>query len=316
MRIEAKLAVLRKFTKDNRFILPGSPIMNQERVVVSDWQEVLSAIRVLREVEWAGEDDQSQLLDDYVQNRHDAEMLELSMPEFDQLQQAIQRYDDGMHILFAVLEGHAIDLDPSTIWVELMRTADPNEMALTIERMAGIFTRASQAGEAFRFVGVTQGSDWFGFTPTSELMGVVINYCIRLSASVLTDLQRMPDALVRSVIALLMEGSEAEKKSAAEASEEMVAEAKTRIKEDLVAKGAAKFKESLAEKDYPETTANQVHTAVRATTRGILELTEEGRAVFEPAENSNIIISIGDGAKVEVRNLIINSPKELPPSTE
>ena len=313
MRVETKLAVLKKFTENNHFVIRATPIMNQERFVIQNWQEVLTALRVLREIEWLGEDRQSQLLDDYIKNRHDIKQLELSQAEFQQLHEAGQRYNNGLNIVLAILEGHAADASPSTIWVELQPTTDPIRMANTIQDMTGILKRAGQAGEAFRFVGVAQGSDWFGFAPPSEFMATVINYCIHLSASVLADVQRMPDALIRSVITLLVE--ETGEKDPEATSEAKVELTKERIKDELVERGTARFRDELVEAGYSKTEANRIHNALKATTRNILKLTEEGRAIFEPAEDSNINISIV-GEKIEVRNLIIKNPKQLPPSTK
>ena len=190
MRIDTKLNALQKVTQDGQFIIKHEYILNNQRVKIDDWGNVIIALQVLQEVDWIGDDGYRQLLDDYLEHRAEADTLELPSGEFEVLHQAVQRYNSGLEIILNTLRAHSVPNSGNTIWVEIKSATDPAELAEIVKDIERTLDIAGQVDRSFRFVGVAQGSDWLGFIPNSELTGIALNYCIGLAATVTVELAK------------------------------------------------------------------------------------------------------------------------------
>ena len=316
MRIETKFSVLTRLIPDgNNFTIEGESIMNGQRYVIANWRDVRTAIQILREIDWLTPDSNSQLLDDYLANRPENDKLEMSAEEYNQLIGAVRRFDAGLPVVFNTLKAHAVDIDPSTIWVQMGRTTDPGDLADTIAEIVQALTRASQADHTFRFAGVAQGSDWLGFVPSSELMGTIINYCIHLSSSIVAELQNTPTLFMRNLVKSTLSRRGKTDEPTEEQIEEEIDTVNQMAATELIDAGVEELQKHLRKAGYKGTQVNQTKAAVKAATAAIIKLAQENRAAFEASENSRgLVINITGNERVEINQLNVPHPpdKALP----
>ena len=91
MRFDAKLNALQRVIDKGQFNLSYEGILNNQYVKIQKWNDVCTALRVLREVDWLSEDSNSRLLDDYLENRGEGDSIEVPAPEFQALHEASTR---------------------------------------------------------------------------------------------------------------------------------------------------------------------------------------------------------------------------------
>ena len=318
MRIETKLTILKNVLRDDTIHFDTEQIMGGQRYIVRNWRDIRTTIDILSEMDWLPEDELSQLLADYLANRAEADTLELAPDEYDQLVNALQRFQPGLPVIRSALQVHAVTAEPSTIWVQLdSNQLTPKSLSQTLKEITDAFTRLSQAGETFHFVGVAQGSDWFGFDPSSPEMGTLMNCCIHLASSIVADIKQIPMSFIRSFVRLnlsdqlipLEHETPIIPTDMTEADiDEAIANVNEHTTDRLIDEGV---EEILKQLDG----SNRKRDAVKKATKSIIQLMQDNKAAFEPSENSNITINIR-GDHVEVYNLIPHNPEALPPHEE
>jgi hypothetical protein len=303
MRIDTKLNALQSVTENGQFTLEHEYILNNQYVKIQNWSDVCTALRVLREVDWMGDDSNRQLLDDYLENRGEGDTLEVPNGEFQSLQQAVQRYDHGLDIILNTLRAHAVSTSEDTIWVEIRSASDPAELADIVQQIRRALNIAGQTGAPFRFAGVAQGSDWLGFIPNSELVGIALNYCISLAASISAELLRVSGPVMVTLARRDLRRSEDDSPSQA-AVNARLREIKEEAAELMTEEGVQKFIERLATSNYSREDQNQIAAAMRATTASIQKMAETDTARFEVSEEGKeILIEIhGDNNQITIQN--------------
>ena len=107
MRFDVKLNALQRVIDNDQFILTFEEILNNQYVKIQKWNDVCTALRVLREVDWLPEDSNSRLLDDYLENRGEGDSIEVPAPEFQALHEASQRYNSGLPVVMNILRTQA-----------------------------------------------------------------------------------------------------------------------------------------------------------------------------------------------------------------
>ena len=303
MRIDTKLNALERVTENGRFILEAENILSNQYVKIQNWDNVRTALRVLGEVDWMPHDHQRQLLDDYLENRAEGDTLELPSGQFNELQQAVQRYNSGLEIILKTLRSHAVSTLPNTIWVEIRSPSDPTELANLVREIERALNIAGQVESSFKFVGVAQGSDWLGFLPNSELAGVALNYCIGLAASISAELLKVSGPVMTAFARLDLSRSGDESPSS-EAVNERLRDIKEEATALMVEEGVQRFIERLDTAQYPDEVQNQAREAMKATTVAIRNMAEANQAIFEISETGkgiNIEIS-GSNNQITIQN--------------
>ena len=318
MRIDTKLNALVRVAKPGEFTLNSEAILGNQRIKINNWKDVCIALRVLQEVNWLPDDQHNQLLVDYLENRGDLEVIELSHQELQMLEQAVHRYDTGLPVVINTLKAHARATSSDTIWIELKSVSDPAELSSITTEIERALNIAGQAGSSFRFAGVAQGSDWLGFIPGSVLAGVALNYCISLAATVTVELLKVAGPVVNAVAKLTLDDEDRDGEPTQEEIDERIKAIKDRAADVIIDDAVRTFIEHLENAEYPPEVRNQVGVAVRATTKTIREMAESNRAVFETSESGkNIVIQVhGDNNQITVQNFpeLPNSHQEaLPP---
>lgn len=315
MRIETKLSVLERVASNHIFTIDAESIMNGQNVVIRNWRDVRTAVQILREMDWLPPDGDSQLLDDYLANRDEADTLEVSIGEYQELERVVHRYDDGLPVLLSTLRTHSVSTNPSVVWVEIKSASDPGELAKTAEEISRALVIAGQAGHAFRFVGVAQGSNWFGFEPMSALMGDIINYCIHLASSIVEEIQRVPSTFLTSMVRLSLEDS-GNSNPTQDDIDDHIDRINERTVNVLTDAGAKELLELLKGANYTESEQNQASSAVKLATKAIIDMGQGGRATFEPSEGGrNFVINVYGNERVEINNFQVTErqPDALPP---
>ena len=303
MRIDTKLRALEHVAENGAFKLEAEHILNNQYVKIQNWNNVCIALQVLGEVDWMGNDHQRQLLDDYLENRGEGDTLELPSGEFNELQEAVQRYNSGLGIILNTLSAHAVSTSPDTIWVEIRSASDPGELADLVSEIERALNIAGQVDASFKFAGVAQGSDWLGFIPNSELAGIALNYCIGLAASISAELLKVSGPVMTAFARRDLRRSEDESPS-----QESVSERLKEIKEEatdlMIEEGVEKFTERLATSNYSEEVQNQISVAMKTTTAAVRKMGEADQAVFEMSESGKqIVIEIsGSNNQITIQN--------------
>ena len=319
MRIETKLTILDSVLRRDTIHFDTEHIMGGQRYIIRNWRDIRNTIDILSEMDWLPEDEHSQLLADYLANRAEADALELAPDEYHQLVNALQRFQPGLPAIRSALRVHAVTAEPSTIWVQLnSNQLTPKSLSQTLKEIADAFTRLSQAGETFHFVGVAQGSDWFGFNPSSPEMGTLMNCCIHLASSIVADIKQIPISFLRSFVKLnlsdqLIPQDDDVPSTPTDIPEADIDEAIANVNEHttdrLIHEGVEEILKQLDGGD------SRKRDAVKKATKSIIQLMQDNKAAFEPSENSNITINIR-GEHVEVYNLMPHNPEALPPHEE
>lgn len=318
MRIDTKLNALKSVTQSGQFVFNHEYILNGERVKIENWDDVIIALQVLREVDWMGDDRYSRLLDDYLNYRGEGDTLEITNNEFQQLNEAVQRYNSGLEIILNTLRVHTVSSSEDTVWVEIRSATDPAELAKIVNKIERTFNVAGQVDSSFKFVGVAQGSDWLGFVPNSELAGIALNYCIGLAASISTELIKVSGFAMTATARIILRESGDDNPSQ-EAVDERLRDIKEETMNVMIERGVQEFVEHLAESNHPEDVQNLAAEAIKVATRTITEMATEDRAVFEMSESGrNITIEIhGDNNQITIQNFPeMPRPQEALPSGE
>ena len=304
MRIDTKLNALMLVTQPGEFTLDSESILGDQRVKINNWKDVCIALRVLQEVNWLPDDQHNRLLVDYLENRGDLEVIELSPQEFQMLEQAVQRYNGGLPIVINTLKAHARAMSSDTIWIELRSVSDPAELSSITAEIERALNIAGQAGASFRFAGVAQGSDWLGFIPGSPLVGIALNYCISLAATVTVELLKVTGPIINAVAKLTLDDDNQDREPTQEEINERIKAIKDRATDEIIDEAVRAFIERLDNTEYPPEVRNQVGVAIRATTKIVRELGESNRAVFEMSESGkNIVVQVhGDNNQITVQN--------------
>ncbi len=317
MRIDTKLNALERVTVNGTFTLEVEHILNNQYVKIQNWDDVCTALRVLREIDWIGDDQQRRLLDDYLENRGEGDTLEVPNGEFQALQQAVRRYNPGLPIILITLKAHAISSSSDTVWVEIKSASNPTELAELIREIERALNIAAQVEGPFRFVGVAQGSDWLGFVTNSDLTGVALNYCIGLVASISIELLKVSGPVMTAFAKLDLSRSGDDSPSPEDVNERL-SDIKKEATDLMIKDGVQKFTERLANAQYPEEIQNQVGAAMEATAVAIQKMAEANQAVFEMSESGRkIVIEIhGDNNQITIQNFpeIPRHPEALPPA--
>ncbi len=318
MRIDTKLRALQRVSQNNEFTFEAEPILNQQYVKVQNWDDVCVALRVLRDIEWLGEDSQSQLLDEYLENRAGGDSIELPMGDYQTLEQAARRYDGGLSILVNALRAHAVSPSPETIWVEIKSAPDPSELASIVSEVERALNIAGQADASFKFAGVAQGSDWLGFLPNSELAGAVLNYCINLAATISIELLKISGPALKAMARISFDNENRDAEPTQEELDEQIRIVKDKTVEVMIEDGVEVFSDHLERAQFSPDVRNQAGAAIRATTKTIKDMAESDRAVFEPSESGkNIIVEIhGSNNQITIQNFPAIAPRReaLPPA--
>ena len=317
MRIDTKLNALMRVAQPGEFTLDSEAILGNQRVKINNWKDVCIALRVLQDVDWLPNDEHSQLLVDYLENRGDLEVIELSHQEFEMLERAAWRYNEGLPIVINTLKAHARAMSPDTIWIELKSVADPAELSSITAEIERALNIAGQAGSSFRFAGVAQGSDWLGFIPGSMLAGIALNYCISLAATVTVELLKVTGPIVNAVAKLTLDDEDRDGEPTQEEIDARIRDIKDRAADVIIDEAVKTFTEHLKNAEYPPDARNQVGAAVRATTKTIRELGESNKAGFEMSESGkNIVLQVhGNNNQITVQNFpeLPSSMEALPP---
>ena len=304
MRIDTKLNALMLVTQPGEFTLDSESILGDQRVKINNWKDVCIALRILQDVNWLPDDQHNQLLVDYLENRGDLEVIELSPQEFQMLEQAVQRYNGGLPIVINTLRAHARATSSDTIWIELRSVSDPAELSSITAEIERALNIAGQAGASFRFAGVAQGSDWLGFIPGSLLVGIALNYCISLAATVTVELLKVTGPIINAIAKLTLDDDNQDREPTQEEINERIKAIKDRAADEIIDEAVRAFIERLDNTEYPPGARNQVGVAIRATTKIVRELGESNRAVFEMSESGkNIMVQVhGDNNQITVQN--------------
>ena len=315
MRIGSKFGVLGRVVSNRQFNISAEGILNGQRIIIHNWQDVKAAIQLLREIDWLGEDQHSKLLDDYLEYRGEGDTLEVEQREFQMLMEAIERYRPGLPMLMNALQIHAVSADPSVIWVEIASVSDPRELAAAIAEVSRALAIAEQAGQAFRFVGVAQGSNWFGFDPTSPLMGIVINCCIHLASTILKEISSTPRSIMASMAKMSLENA-GDDSPTQDAISEYIDQIHDRVIQTLAEAGSSHLGEYLESGDYSESDRNVAKTAVTHATKAIVEMQKNGTASFEPSQDGqDITINVYGNEHVEINLPASRMHEALPPGS-
>ena len=318
MRIDNKLDALQKVTRGDRFTFQAERILNNQYVKIQNWESICTAVRVLREIDWLPDDQQSRLLDDYLENRGDLAAIEVPAGEFQALEQALSRYNPGLPVVINTLQAHARSTSPETIWVEIRSASNPTELAEITKEIERALNIAGQVDTSFRFVGVAQGSDWLGFLPGSELAGAALNYCISLAASLTSELMKVTGPTLNAFAKVSLRGDNRAEEPTQDEIDERIKEITETVMEDIINEGIEQFIKRLDSLQYPPETQNQARAAMRASTNAIRGLGEDNRAVFEVSESGkDIIIEVnGDNNNITVQNFpeIPANREALPPA--
>ena len=304
MRIDTKLRALQQVSQGNLFTFEAEPILNDQYMKIQNWDDVCVALRVLRDVDWLGENSQSQLLDEYLENRAGGDAIELPMGDFRTLEEAAQRYNEGLSILINALRSHAVSPSTETIWVEIKSASDPSELASIVSEVERALNIAGQADASFRFAGVAQGSDWLGFLPNTELTGAALNYSINLAATVSVELLKMSGPALKAVVGLIIDKENRDTEPTQEEIDEQIGVVKDATAEVMIEDGVRVFSDHLDEAGFPPEVRHQVGASIKATTKIIQEMAESKRAVFEPSESGkSIIVEIhGNNNQITIQN--------------
>ena len=319
MRIDTKLRALQRVIQNNVFTFEAEPFLDDQYVKVQNWGDVCIALRVLRDIDWLREDNQSKLLDDYLENRAGGDPVELPTGDFQSLEQAVRRYDDGLSIVVNALKAHAVSSSPETIWVDIKSAADPSELASITGDIERALNIAGQADASFSFVGVAQGSDWLGFLPNSELTGAVLNYCINLAATISVELMKISGPALRAVVRLSIDNENRDVEPTQEEIDEQIRVVKDKTAEVMIEDGVKVFSDHLEKAQLTPDVRNQVGATIKATTKTIQEMAESNRAVFEPSESGKrIVVEIhGNNNQITIQNFPEIAPRrEALPSAE
>ena len=313
MRIDAKLHALQRVTGSGQFVLDYERILNNQYVKIQRWDDVCTALRVLREVDWLQEDSHSKLVDDYLENRGGGDSIEVPTPEFQTLVQATQRYNEGLPIVMKILQTQSRSTSTETFWVEIRSASDPNELAEVTRDIRRVLDMAGQTGSSFRFVGVAQGSDWLGFVPTSELTSIALAYCISLAAAASYELMKVAGPFVVAIVRRNIAESGEDEEPTQEEISERIELLKDDTRDIIIDEGVKTFVEYLENANYSPEIRNEVGNAIRAATKAIQDLGESDRAVFELSESQkDIVVQIhGDHNQVTVQNF-----PQIPPPIE
>ncbi len=303
MRIDMKLNALARVIESDRITLDSESILGNQYLKINNWSDVCVALRVLQEVDWLPDDQHNKLLVDYLENRGNLDVIELSHQEFQTLQQAVQRYNAGLPVVINTLRAHARSSSPETVWVEIKSVSNPAELTSVTTEIERALNIAGQTGSSFSFAGVAQGSDWLGFIPGSELSGIALNYCISLAAAVTVELIKVAGPVMNALARINLD-DEREEEPTQEQIDERIKAIKDKVTDVMIDEGVKTFTERLDNAEYPQETRNQVGVAVRATTKAIRELGESDRAVFEVSESGkDIMIQVhGDNNQITIQN--------------
>ncbi len=318
MRIDTKLRALERVSQNNVFTFEAEPILNQQHMKVQNWDDVCIALRVLRDIDWLREDSQSRLLDDYLEHRAGGETIELPMGDFRPLEEAAQRYNNGLPIVVNALRSHAVSSSSETIWVEIKSAPDPSALASITGDIERALNIAGQADASFSFVGVAQGSDWFGFLPNSDLAGTVLNYCINLAATVSVELMKISGPALKAVARISIDNENRDVAPTQEEIDEQIRVVKVKTAEVMIEDGVNVFSDHLENAQFPPAIRNQVGATIKATTKTIKEMAESNRAIFEPSESGkSIVVEIhGSNNQITIQNFPEIAPRReaLPPA--
>ena len=312
MRIDTKLNALQKVTQDGQFIIKHEYILNNQRVKIDDWGNVIIALQVLQEVDWIGDDGYRQLLDDYLEHRAEADTLELPSGEFEVLHQAVQRYNPGLEIILNTLRAHSVPNSGNTIWVEIKSATDPAELAEIVKDIERTLDIAGQVDSSFRFVGVAQGSDWLGFMPNSDLTGLALNYCIGLAGAITLELIKASGHVMTAMARRSLRKSGDENPAQEDVDKEL-RDIKKETRDLMVEEGVQKFTERLAEFGYPKQVQNTATEAMKKATVSIQEMADENRAIFNASESGKNINIYIDGSNNQIT---FQNPPEMPKHPE
>lgn len=317
MRIDTKLNTLQRVMKDDSFVLIYETILNNQYVKIHHWDDVCTALRVLREVDWLPDDSHRKLLDDYLENRGGGHSIEVPTSEFEILHRAVQRYNPGLSVVVNTLKAHARSTSPDTIWVEIKSVSDAAELASVTREIQRALDIAGQTGSSFRFSGVAQGSDWLGFISGSELTGIALSYCISLAATVSVELMKVTGPFIIAMVKRSIKDSDEDREPTQDEINERITALKDDTRDLIIDEGVRTFVGHLKDAEYPEDVRNLVGASVKATTKVIHDLGESDRAVFELSESQkNIVVEIhGNNNQVTVQNFptLPRSQEALPP---
>ena len=313
MRIGTKFGALERIIINGKFNIKAETILSGAQVVIHNWQDVRATIQILREIDWLPDDQRSKLLDDYLEHRGEGDTLEIDHGAYRTLIESINRYEPGLPVLMKALQAHAVSADPSVIWVEILSASDPRELASAVEEVSRALTIAQQAGHAFRFVGVAQGSNWFGFDPSSSLVGIVINCCIHLASTILKEISTSPRSVMASMAKMSLENAGADSPTQDDINE-YIEQIHDRVIQTLAEAGSSRLGEYLESGDYSESDRNMAKTAVMHATKAIVEMQRSGTAKFEPShEGQSITINVYGNENVEINLPGGRAPEALPP---
>ena len=318
MRIDTKLRTLQRVSQNNAFTFEAEPILNRQYIKIQNWNDVCIALQILRDIDWLREDDQSRLLDEYLENRAGGDIIELPMGDFHTLQQATRRYDGGLQIVVNALKAHAVSSSSETIWVEIKSASDPSELASITKEIERALNIAGQADASFKFAGVAQGSDWLGFLPNSELAGAVLNYCINLAATISVELMKVSGPALKAVVRVTIDNENRDVEPTQEEIDKQIRVIKDKTAEVMIEDGVKVFSDHLENAQFAPDVRNQVGATIKATTKTIQAMAESNRAVFEPSESGKmIVVEIhGSNNQITIQNFpeIAPSREALPPA--
>ena len=287
MRIDTKLNALELVAKNGVFSFDTERIMNDQHVKILNWGDARVALQVLQDIEFLPNDRNSQLIGDYLENRGESDVLEVPLQHFQALQQAVQRYNNALNIVISTLRAHTVSSSPETIWVEVTSASNPSELANITREIERALKIAGQAGASFRFVGVAQGSDWFGFMTESPLAGIALNYCINLAASISMELMKVTGPVLHAFVTLDDDSEEGPRQ---EDIDSRIASIKDRVTDVMIDQGVEQFVEHLKNARYQPESRNQVGASIRATTKTIKHMAESDQARFEVSESGKGIV--------------------------